>query len=118
MHELSLAMELVELARREAGKHGASAVSEIQMAIGDLSGVEADAFQAALEFSNDKQLLEYVKKYDELNIAIQKKKTEEERIFESVTIRAADIIAPSSISIGADSLKLGKRFAKAFFIFS
>jgi len=49
---------------------------------------------------------------------LKKKKTEEERIFESVTIRAADIIAPSSISIGADSLKLGKRFAKAFFIFS
>jgi len=48
----------------------------------------------------------------------KRKKTEEERIFEAPTIRAADIIAPSSISISADSLKLGKRFAKAFFIFS
>ncbi len=49
---------------------------------------------------------------------IKRKKTEEEKIFEAPTIRAADIIAPSSISISADSLKLGKRFAKAFFIFS
>ncbi|MFA4998633.1 MAG: ATP-binding protein [Candidatus Paceibacterota bacterium] len=48
----------------------------------------------------------------------KRKKTEEEKIFEAPTIRAADIIAPSSISISADSLKLGKRFAKAFFIFS
>lgn len=41
-----------------------------------------------------------------------------EKIFESPTIEAKDIIAPSSILISADYLKLGKRFAKSFFIFS
>jgi len=49
MHELSLAMEVIELAEREAGKNGVSAIREILIEVGDLSGVEANAFQWALE---------------------------------------------------------------------
>jgi len=37
---------------------------------------------------------------------------------EAPAVRVTDIIAPSSISISADYLKLGRRFAKSFFIFS
>lgn len=41
-----------------------------------------------------------------------------EKIFETRAIGVKDIIAPSSIAISSDYLKLGKRFAKSFFIFS
>lgn len=48
-----------------------------------------------------------------------KKKTEiPEKIFETGAIEARDIIAPSSIALSPDCLKLGKKFAKSFFIFS
>ena len=49
MHELSLALEVIELARREAKKNGVFVVQEIVIEVGDLSGVEAEAFQSALE---------------------------------------------------------------------
>jgi len=48
-----------------------------------------------------------------------KKKTEiPEKIFETGAIEAKDIIAPSSIVLSPDYLKLGKKFTKSFFIFS
>ncbi len=55
-----------------------------------------------------------------IKIPFFKKKTTEipEKIFEAPTIEAKDIIAPSSILVASDHLKLGKRFAKSFFIFS
>ena len=48
-----------------------------------------------------------------------KKKTKvPEKIFETPPVEAKDIIAPSSIVVNSDCLKLGKKFAKSFFIFS
>jgi len=41
-----------------------------------------------------------------------------EKIFESETIRAVDIVAPSSIEIKPSHLRLGERFVQSFFIFS
>ncbi len=50
---------------------------------------------------------------------LKKRKTEvPEKLFEAPAINAKDIIAPSSILIASDHLKLGNRFAKSFFIFS
>lgn len=49
MHELSLALEVIELVKREAVKNNVSTIQELQIEVGDLSGVEADAFQSALE---------------------------------------------------------------------
>jgi len=48
MHEFSLAIEVVNLAGREAEKNGNRAIREISIEVGDLSGVEADAFESAL----------------------------------------------------------------------
>jgi len=48
MHELSLAMEVIKIAERESEGID-SAIREISIEVGDLSGVEADAFQSALE---------------------------------------------------------------------
>jgi hydrogenase nickel incorporation protein HypA/HybF len=49
MHELSLATEVINLACREAKKANAGLIEEITIEVGDLSGVEADAFESALE---------------------------------------------------------------------
>ncbi|MFZ4523237.1 MAG: hydrogenase maturation nickel metallochaperone HypA [Bacteroidales bacterium] len=59
MHELSLAMEVIELAEREAGKNGVTNITEIVIEVGDLSGVEADAFQSALELMVKDTILDH-----------------------------------------------------------
>ena len=41
-----------------------------------------------------------------------------EKIFEAPALGVKDIIAPASIALVSDHLKLGNRFAKSFFIFS
>jgi hydrogenase nickel incorporation protein HypA/HybF len=58
MHELSLALEVVELTRREAEKHRVSIIKELEIEVGYLSGVEADAFQSALELIVKETILE------------------------------------------------------------
>ncbi len=45
-------------------------------------------------------------------------KEEPEQIFEMKAMEAKDIIAPSSILVKPDQMKLGKRFVRSFFIFS
>ncbi|MFQ6049455.1 MAG: LAGLIDADG family homing endonuclease [Candidatus Paceibacterales bacterium] len=49
---------------------------------------------------------------------LKKKKRIPEKIFEAPAIGVKDIVAPSSVTLNANYLKLGKRFAKSFFIFS
>jgi len=49
MHEFSLAIEVINLAQREADKNCAKSIQEITIEVGDLSGVEADAFGSALD---------------------------------------------------------------------
>jgi len=49
---------------------------------------------------------------------LKKKKTAPEEIFETRALEAKDIIAPSSIALSLDCLKLGRKFVKSFFIFS
>jgi hydrogenase nickel incorporation protein HypA/HybF len=59
MHELSLALEVIELAKREAEKNGVSTIFEMEIEVGDLSGVEAETFQSALEMIVKCTLLEH-----------------------------------------------------------
>ena len=47
-----------------------------------------------------------------------KNKKTPEKIFDTPAMQAKDVIAPSSIALFPDFLKLGKRFVKSFFIFS
>lgn len=58
MHELSLALEVIELVQREADQRRITSVQEILIEVGDLSGVEADAFQSALELLVNGSILE------------------------------------------------------------
>ena len=43
MHELSIAMSLIDAACEEAEKHGAAAVRAVHLKLGPLSGVEKEA---------------------------------------------------------------------------
>jgi hydrogenase nickel incorporation protein HypA/HybF len=58
MHELSLAMDVIDLVKREADKNGVTCVEEVLIEIGDLSGVEADIFLSALQMVVKDTLLE------------------------------------------------------------
>ncbi|MDO8424793.1 MAG: ATP-binding protein [bacterium] len=53
-----------------------------------------------------------------IKIPFFKIKKREEKIFEAPNVNIKDIIAPSSIQLSSDYLKLGERLAKSFFIFS
>jgi hydrogenase nickel incorporation protein HypA/HybF len=48
MHEISLAVEVINLAEREADRIMSDNIREITIEVGDLSGIEADAFEYAL----------------------------------------------------------------------
>ena len=47
-----------------------------------------------------------------------KKRTEEEEMFEVETMSVLDIIAPSSIEVAPNYLRIGEKFTKTYFIFS
>jgi hydrogenase nickel incorporation protein HypA/HybF len=47
MHELSIAMSIVELAVEEAHKHDATRVARVDVEIGSLAGVETEALSFA-----------------------------------------------------------------------
>lgn len=50
MHELSIALSLMEQMEQEAAKHG-GAVRSVQVRIGDLSGVDCEALRFAWEIA-------------------------------------------------------------------
>lgn len=58
MHELSLAEEVIRLAGSEALSHNAVSVSEITMEIGNLSGIDADAFESALVILSENSIID------------------------------------------------------------
>ena len=58
MHELSLVMEVIDLVSKEAGKSKILSILELEIEVGYLSGVDADAFQSALEMMVQGTLLE------------------------------------------------------------
>ncbi len=51
MHELNLAMAIVEMAEEEAKKNNAGSVHQIELEVGVLSGVDPDALELALSLA-------------------------------------------------------------------
>jgi hydrogenase nickel incorporation protein HypA/HybF len=58
MHEFYLAKEVIKLAEHEAKKNNAVSVSEITIEVGNMSGVEADAFESALGLLSEGSILD------------------------------------------------------------
>lgn len=62
MHELSIVMSIVDLATKEAAKHHASAIEEIELDIGCLSGIDMDSFDFAWQQAVKRTILEGAKR--------------------------------------------------------
>ena len=58
MHEFSLAGEVIRLVEFEAEKNKAVSVSEITIEVGNMSGVDADAFETAIQLLSEKSILD------------------------------------------------------------
>jgi len=58
MHELSLTMNILEIVEENAKNLNAKTVYEIEIDIGELSGVDNDALQFAMECTKKCELLE------------------------------------------------------------
>ncbi len=61
MHEFSLATEVINLAQREMEKSQAASIQEITIEVGDLSGVDADAFETAMDLLSKDSILDGAK---------------------------------------------------------
>jgi len=59
MHELSLAMSLVELAESETIRSGSSAIISVDVLVGRLSGVDPEALRFMLDLSKKNTLLDH-----------------------------------------------------------
>lgn len=67
MHELSIAMSIVEIAQQEAARHGGAEVTAVHLKLGALSGVMEDALRSSYEMAaydtplkNSELLVEHV----------------------------------------------------------
>ena len=58
MHELSIAMNVIEIADEYAAKANATVVKEIEIEVGELSGVVLDALEFAMEVAVRNTILE------------------------------------------------------------
>ena len=58
MHELSIAISLIEAAQEEAEKHHAAAVRAVHLRLGPLSGVEKEALLFSYDLAAEGTLLE------------------------------------------------------------
>lgn len=59
MHELSIALGIVDLAEEKAREHGVNSINELVLEIGYLAGVEIDALNVALGSAIKGTMLEY-----------------------------------------------------------
>lgn len=61
MHELSIATNIVEIAVEYAEKNNASVVKEIEIEVGELSGVVVEALEFAMDSATKQTILENAK---------------------------------------------------------
>ena len=61
MHEFSIAMNVVEIAAEYAGKEKAKVVREIEIEVGELSGIVLEALEFALESAVKDTILEHAR---------------------------------------------------------
>ncbi len=61
MHEMSIAMGIIDIAEKQLTQSGGQKVSEIEIEIGDLSGVEYHTLVKALEIAVKRTILEKAK---------------------------------------------------------
>ncbi len=60
MHELSIVVNILDVVEENAARHNATVVHEIEMEVGELSGVEFDALSFAMEHAPKSEMLKDV----------------------------------------------------------
>lgn len=58
MHELSIALRVIEIAREEAARSGAEKITGVEIEVGELSGVMIDALEFAFSSVREEKGLE------------------------------------------------------------
>ena len=58
MHELSIAKNIIEIASEQAKIYNLSVIDEIEIEVGELSGVEIDALKFVMEIATKETILE------------------------------------------------------------
>ncbi len=72
MHELSIVMSIIDIARQQAGNANASTIDEIELDIGSLSGIEINALDFAWQQAVKQTVLEHaVKKINHIEAKAQ-----------------------------------------------
>lgn len=61
MHEMSIAESIVEIAKEYAGKENAKKVTELELSIGTLAGIEFESLEFALDVCKNGTILENAK---------------------------------------------------------
>ncbi|MBU1012662.1 MAG: hydrogenase maturation nickel metallochaperone HypA [Bacteroidetes bacterium] len=59
MHELSIAINIIEIVNEEAAKAKAKRVTDIELEVGSLSGIEIEALELALEVSVKETIMQH-----------------------------------------------------------
>lgn len=61
MHELSIALSIIDLAEKEARSAGSTRITEVQIEIGQLAGVDREALEFSLEMARQKTMMSNAK---------------------------------------------------------
>ena len=61
MHELSIALSIINLATKEAEKSNAARVSELELEIGEMAGVNIEALEFSMSIAMQNTILEGAK---------------------------------------------------------
>jgi hydrogenase nickel incorporation protein HypA/HybF len=85
MHELSIAMSILDLAQEEADRNGGATVAAIHLKIGPLSGVVPQALESAYELAREQTPFEHCRLIiEDVPIAVYCAKCQAERPVRSV----------------------------------
>lgn len=85
MHELSIAMSMIEMASEEAARHGSDRVSALYLKLGPLSGVVKDALLFSYEVASQGTALEGSRLViEEVPVIVYCQECKEEKAIESI----------------------------------
>jgi hydrogenase nickel incorporation protein HypA/HybF len=108
MHELSIAMSILEVAEEEAERRGGVRVEAIHLKIGPLSGVVNDSLVSAFQLAAEQTEFEHSRLViEEVPIAVLCSKCESERPVNSVQdFRCVECGTPASVVVRGRELLL------------
>lgn len=61
MHELSIALSIVEIVKDEASKHHVASVDEIELDVGELSGIDIQSLITSIQVASSSTIAEKAK---------------------------------------------------------